>query len=121
MKNRYVAVDIETTGLNPSKDVIIEVAAITLQGSDIVDEFSSLVYPKREIPAEITWLTGITQAMVENAPSMFQVRSHLRPVLSNNILIGHNVDFDLAFLQEERLGIGNHRIDTITLASVLVP
>jgi DNA polymerase-3 subunit epsilon/ATP-dependent DNA helicase DinG len=121
MVNRYVAVDVETTGLNPSKDAIIEVAAITFQGSDIVDEFSTLVYPQRDIPAEITRLTGITQAMVEDAPGMFQIRSHLRPVLSNHILIGHNVDFDLAFLQEERLAIGNHRIDTITLASILVP
>ncbi len=121
MMNNYVAVDVETTGLNPSKDAIIEVAAITFSGHDIIDEFSSLVYPQRDIPAEITRLTGITQAMVEDAPAMFQVRSQLRPVLSNHVLVGHNVDFDLAFLQEERLGIGNHRIDTVTLASILVP
>ena len=121
MKNHYVAVDIETTGLNPSKDVIIEVAAIAFSGNDIIDEFSTLVYPEREIPSEITRLTGITQAMVEDAPGMFQVRSKLRPKLSNHVLVGHNVGFDLAFLQEERLGIGNHRIDTVTLASILVP
>ena len=121
MMNSFVAVDVETTGLNPSKDVIIEVAAITFSGHDIIDEFSTLVYPQRDIPPEITRLTGITQAMVEDAPGMFQVRSRLRPVLSNHVLVGHNIDFDLAFLQEERLGIGNHRIDTVTLASILVP
>ncbi len=121
MLNTYVAVDIETTGLDASKDAIIEVAAITFRGNDIIDEYSSLVYPQRDIPPEITRLTGITQAMVEDAPSMHQVRSQLRPLLSNHVIIGHNVDFDLAFLREERLGFGNHRIDTITLASILVP
>ena len=121
MMNSFVAVDVETTGLNPSKDAIIEVAAITFRGNDIINEFSTLVYPQRDIPVEITRLTGISQAMVEDAPVMYQVRSLLRPLLSNHVLVGHNVDFDLAFLQEERLGIGNHRIDTVTLASILVP
>ncbi len=121
MMNEYVAVDIETTGFNPSKDAIIEVAAITFRGNGIVDEFSSLVYPQRDIPPEITRLTGITQEMVEDAPGMFQVRSQLRSHLSNRVLVGHNVDFDIAFMQEERLAIGNHRIDTLTLASILVP
>ena len=121
MLNNYVAVDIETTGLNSSRDSIIEVAAITFSGNDIADEFSTLVYPQRDIPAEITRLTGITQAMVEDAPGMVQVRSRLRSILSNHIMVGHNVDFDLAFLREERVAIGNHRIDTLTLASILVP
>ncbi|MDX1415697.1 MAG: helicase C-terminal domain-containing protein [Candidatus Promineifilaceae bacterium] len=121
MLNTYVAVDIETTGLDSSRDAIIEIAAIVFQGNDIIDEFSSLVYPQRDIPPEITRLTGITQAMVEDAPSMHQVRSQLRPVLSNHVLVGHNVDFDLSFLKEERLGFGNHRLDTVTLASILVP
>ncbi len=121
MLNTYVAVDVETTGLDSSRDAIIEVAAIVFQGNEIVDEFTSLVYPQRDIPPEITRLTGITQAMVEDAPSMHQVRSQLRPVLSNHVIVGHNVEFDLAFLREERLAYGNHRIDTITLASILVP
>ncbi len=121
MMNEYVAIDIETTGLDPSRDAIIEVAAITFRENDILDEFSTLVYPQRDIPAQITRLTGISQAMVEDAPGMQQVRSQLRPILSNHILVGHNVDFDLSFLQEERLGIGNPRIDTVTLASILIP
>ncbi|MBK7917653.1 MAG: 3'-5' exonuclease [Chloroflexi bacterium] len=59
--------------------------------------------------------------MVADAPTMFTVRSRLRPVLGDHVLVGHNVDFDLGFLNEERLGVGNHRIDTITLAAILVP
>ena len=121
MPNTYVAIDVETTGLNPSNDRIIEVAAITFRENAILDEYSSLVYPAQEIPAFITKLTGITQDMVEDAPSMFNVRSMLRPKLGDHILVGHNVDFDLSFLREERLGVGNHRVDTMVLASILVP
>ncbi|MFN2143243.1 MAG: helicase C-terminal domain-containing protein [Candidatus Promineifilaceae bacterium] len=117
----YVAVDVETTGFDPARDEIIEVAAVTFSGSDILDEFSTLIYPQRDIPAEITRLTGISNQMVEDAPIMTAVRTHLRSILGNNPLVGHNVDFDLGFLREARVGIGNQRIDTLTLASILIP
>ncbi len=121
MSNTYVIVDVETTGLDPEKDTIIEVAAVTLRDHDILDEYTSLVNPLREIPAYITSLTGISNDMVADAPTMFNVRTRLRAVLSNHVLVGHNVDFDLGFLKQERLGVGHHRLDTVTLASILVP
>lgn len=121
MPTTYVIVDVETTGLDPQKEAIIEVAAVTLQGNDILDEYATLVNPHREIPPAISRLTGITDAMVASAPTMYSVRSDLRPVLGDHVLVGHNVDFDLGFLNEERLGVGNHRLDTITLASILMP
>ena len=71
----YVAVDVETTGFDASREAIIEVAAVTFQGQDILDEFSTLIYPQRDIPAEITRLTGITDAMVEDAPTISMVRA----------------------------------------------
>jgi ATP-dependent DNA helicase DinG len=117
----YVAVDVETTGFDSSRDAIIEVAAVTFQGQDILEEFSTLIYPQRDIPAEITRLTGITNAMVQDAPTISMVRSQLRPILGNLPLVGHNVSFDLSFLNEARLGIGNRRVDTLTLASILIP
>ncbi|MCB8927638.1 MAG: DEAD/DEAH box helicase family protein [Ardenticatenaceae bacterium] len=117
----YVAIDVETTGLDPQTDSIIEVAAITFRGNDILDEFSSLVNPHRPVPPFITQLTGITQAMVDDAPTMFTLRSRLRPKIGDHVLVGHNVGFDLGFLEMERLGVGNHRIDTVTLASILFP
>jgi len=121
MSTTFVAIDVETTGFSPERDVIIEVGVIVFRDHDILDEFTSLVNPQREVPPEITRLTGITQTMVDDAPSMYVLRSRLRPLLADHILIGHNVDFDLGFLNAERLGIGNHRLDTITLASILVP
>lgn len=121
MPTTYVAIDVETTGLDPERDAIIEVAAITFQGHDILDEFSSLANPQRDIPGFITQLTGISQAMADDAPSMFTLRSRLRTIIGDNAIVGHNVDFDLGFLTAERLGVGNHRIDTVTLASILFP
>ncbi len=119
--NTYVVVDVETTGLDPQTDSIIEVAAITFRGNDILDEFSSLVNPHRPIPPYITQLTGITQAMVDDAPTMFTLRSRLRPKIGDHVLVGHNIGFDMGFLEAERLGMGNHRLDTVTLASILFP
>ncbi len=121
MPTTYVAIDVETTGLDPNKDAIIEVAAITFRENDILDEFTSLVNPGKSIPPYITQLTGINDEMVEDAPSMFTVRSRLRPVLAEHVLVGHNVGFDLGFLRAERLGIGNQPIDTLPLAMILVP
>ncbi|MCA9874240.1 MAG: DNA-processing protein DprA, partial [Anaerolineales bacterium] len=121
MSTTYVIVDVETTGLDSQRDAIIEVAAITLRDHDILDEFTSLVNPYREIPAFISSMTGISNDMVADAPTMFTVRSRLRGMLSDHVVVGHNVDFDLGFLNEERLGVGNQRIDTLTLASILVP
>jgi DNA polymerase-3 subunit epsilon/ATP-dependent DNA helicase DinG len=121
MSITYTVIDLETTGLDASRDDIIEVAAITFNGSEVLNEFSSLVNPRREIPDFITGLTGITQEMVDEAPSMFSLRTQLRGVLGDTVLVGHNIEFDLGFLHEANLGLGNHRVDTMKLAAILVP
>src|SRR5690554_5587430 len=91
----YVAVDVETTGLDPRRDAIIEVAAVTFQGNDIINEFSSLVNPLREVPTFITDMTGITSEMVSDAPTMSALRPRLKTQLGDHILVGHNIEFDL--------------------------
>ncbi|MFQ5433722.1 MAG: helicase C-terminal domain-containing protein [Anaerolineae bacterium] len=121
MTRTFVIVDVETTGLDARQDAIIEIGAIVLRENDIVDQFSSLVNPFREIPSYVTRLTGITQAMVEDAPSMHVARKKLRPLLADHVIVGHNVDFDMGFLEMDHLGVGNHRVDTLTLASILAP
>lgn len=121
MPTTYVAVDVETTGLDPSRDEIIEVAAITFRDAAIVDEFNSLVNPQIDIPPFITQLTTITNEMVADAPTLHTLRPRLRSKLGDNVLVGHNIEFDLGFLREARLAFGNRRIDTLTLASILVP
>lgn len=121
MSPRYVAIDLETTGLDAAQHEIIEVAAITFEDAAIVNEFTSLVRPRADIPPFITQLTGITTAMVASAPSFDSLRPALKRELSNHILVGHNVDFDLGFLRGAGLAFGNPRLDTLTLASILVP
>jgi ATP-dependent DNA helicase DinG len=121
MTTTYVAVDVETTGLYPERDAIIEVAAVIFRDGEIVEEWSSLVNPNRNVPAFISQLTGITNDMVESAPAMFSLRPQLKRTLANHVIVGHNVGFDMGFLEAERLGIGQHRVDTITLASILLP
>jgi DNA polymerase-3 subunit epsilon/ATP-dependent DNA helicase DinG len=121
MPNTYVIIDVETTGLDPANDALIEVAALTLQDHDILDEYATLINPHRDIPEFITRMTGITDEMVADAPSMFTARTKLRTVVGSHIVVGHNVNFDMGFLTEERVGVGNHRLDTVTLASILVP
>ncbi len=121
MSTTYVVIDLETTGLNAQRDAIIEIAAVTFCGNDVLDEFSTLVYPRQAIPEFITDLTGIDDEMVADAPIMSSLRVQLKRILADHILVGHNIEFDLGFLHEEGLGLGNHALDTLKLASILVP
>ena len=121
MSTNYIVIDVETTGLDAQRDAIIEIAAVTFRGNEVVDEFSSLVYPQQKIPDYITDLTGIDDTMVADAPILSNLRVQLRRILADNILVGHNVGFDLGFLHEAGLGLGNHALDTLKLASILVP
>lgn len=121
MSQMYVAVDVETTGLDAYEDAVIEVATVTLTADEIVDEWSTLVDPLREIPPFITRLTGISDDMVQGAPTLRSLRSKLRRQVGDNIIIGHNVSFDMRFLEHAYIGAGHHRIDTLTLATILLP
>ncbi len=121
MPKTYAIVDVETTGFDAYSSAITEVGIVILRDHDILDEYSTLINPQQKIPAEITQLTGISQAMVEDAPTIGSIRNHLSELLSSHIIIGHNVNFDLKFLNAERLAIGHHKLDTITLASILYP
>lgn len=121
MSQTYVAIDVETTGLDPYEDAVIEVAVVTLTEQEIVDEWSSFVDPGREVPPFITRLTGITDAMVADAPTLLSLRSKIRRLIGDSIILGHNVSFDMGFLQQASIGGGQHRMDTLTLASILLP
>ena len=121
MATTYIAVDLETTGLDAGIDAIIEVAAVTFREREILDEWSSLVNPYQQLPPFITKLTGITQKMVEDAPDMATLRPEIKRILGDNVIVGHNISFDLGFLRAENLALGSHRVDTLTLASILMP
>jgi DNA polymerase-3 subunit epsilon/ATP-dependent DNA helicase DinG len=69
----------------------------------------------------ITRLTGINQHMVAKAPSIYSQRSRLKKLIADHVVVGHNVGFDLGFLNAESIAMGAHRVDTIALASILLP
>src|SRR5512141_1162974 len=116
-----VAVDIETTGLSPDRDVIIEIGAVKFKGHRVEDEWSSLINPNRHIPEFISGLTGISDVEVRNAPRFREVAEDLAAFVGNAPIVGHNVRFDLGFLQRAGLFQYNEVVDTYELASVLMP
>ncbi len=121
MASTYVFIDTETTGLDPRQDVIIEVGAVVWRDGEVLEEYTTLVAPNRPIPPAITRLTGITDEMVANAPSLYTLRNQLRRLIGDHFVVGHNVGFDLGFLQAESLAVNNRHVDTLTLASILLP
>ena len=98
-----VALDIETTGLDPKREAILEIGAVRFNGHRVEQEWSTLVNPGRRVPSFITQLTGISNQMVANAPPMSDVRAELQDFVGDAVIIGHNVRFDLSFLQRQRL------------------
>jgi len=116
-----VAIDIETTGLSPDRDVIIEIGAVKFKGHRVEAEWSSLINPGRHIPEFITGLTGISDVEVRGAPRFLDIAPELEAFAEDAPIVGHNVRFDLSFLQKVGLFEYNEVIDTYELASVLMP
>ena len=116
-----VALDIETTGLDPQKDAVIEVGAVRFNGRRVEDEWSTLIHPGRPIPPFITRLTGITDQMVIQSPPIKSILPELVAFIGETPVLGHNVAFDLSFLRRYNILFDNEVLDTYELASVLMP
>lgn len=122
----YTLIDIETTGLDPNYDEIIEIAAIRIRNNMIDSTFSTLVKPERLIDNFITELTGITNDMVANSlpiePNLYKLHSFI----NNDILLGHNVNFDVNFLYDNYIKytpylFKNNFVDTLRLSRKVYP
>jgi predicted DnaQ family exonuclease/DinG family helicase len=124
--NEFISFDLETTGLNEKTDQIIEISAYRFVNGEPVDEFNSLINPEMSIPAFITDLTSISNEMVEDAPKIQNVLPKLLKFLGKTPIVGHNVNFDLTFIDEnfKRHGIifnyPNAIYDTVTLARMFL-
>ena len=95
----YAIVDIETTGSRADYNGITEIAVIVHDGTEIKDTFQTLLNPEQYIPEFITQLTGIDNAMVEDAPTFAEVAEELFDLLHDKIFVAHNAGFDYAFLK----------------------
>jgi ATP-dependent DNA helicase DinG len=117
-----IALDIETTGLNDERDAIIEIGAVKFKGHRVEDEWTSVINPGRHIPEFITGLTGISDAETRNAPKLRDIIHELEAFVGDAPVVGHNVRFDLGFLQKQAGILNNNEvIDTYELAAVLMP
>ena len=122
----FVVVDVETTGFSPPADRIIELGCVRVADGRVMDEFSTLVNPRRPVPGMITGLTGITYAMVADAPTFGQVAESFLDFLDDAVFVAHNAPFDWRFIQNEiALATGrkllNRRLCTRCMAKKLCP
>ena len=121
MPRTFIALDLETTGLDNARDAIIEVGAAKFQDDRIIDRYSTLINPGRPIPYEITQLTGITDRDVAGKPRFDQVASQITRFVGSAPVVGHNVSFDLGFLRGQGLLTENTGLDTWELLTILLP
>ncbi len=116
----YVVVDVETTGGKGEHHRVTEIGAVKVRGGEIVDSFQTLLNPQRTIPPGISRLTGITPAMVEDAPYFADVADQFEDFMGDAIFVAHNVDFDYGFVSREyaRLGRSFRHAKLCTCASM---
>ncbi len=121
MRGDLIAFDLETTGLNPASDEIIEVGAARFRDGQVIEEFQSLVKPSIPIPEDITHLTGIHQEDVDSAPSIDALGPRIKRFFGDATVIAHSAQFDLSFMRKQALLRKNRAIDTLELASIALP
>jgi len=121
----FVAFDLETTGLSSKNDRIIEIGAVRIRNGQEVDRFQTFVDPGRRLEPKIVELTGITDAMLQGAPSITEVLPKFIEFVGDRILVAHNADFDTGFVRAacQRLNIPYTltSADTLILAQNLMP
>lgn len=125
MINSFVALDVETTGLNPAEDKIIEIGMAKVIDGELVERYTALLNPKRDIGARIAALTGITQEMLADKPVIADLMEQILSFIGDYPILGHNVSFDYSFLKKAAVNSGfsfeKQGVDTLKLARRLLP
>lgn len=122
----YVVLDIETTGLSPSKNEIIELAAIKVKNNKVLEVYNKLIKPQENISELITSITNISKEMIENSPTIDEIISDFYGFIKDEIIIGYNVCFDLKFINDKcnkylGFSISNKYIDVMRLVKMIFP
>ena len=125
MIRSYIALDLETTGLSPKEDRIIEIAAVKVENGVIRDRYVTLVNPGRLLEARITELTGITDEMIREAPVMEEILEEVLEFCGGLPLLGHNITFDYSFLKQaainQKRSFEAEAVDTLKLCRRYMP
>lgn len=116
----FTVLDLETTGLDPRFDEMIEFAGLRVRNNQIVDSFSTLIQPEESVDSFITELTGITNEMLSSAPVLSEVLPKILQFIGDDIIVGHNVSFDINFLYDASEGkLTNDFVDTLRLSRII--
>ncbi|GAC1478334.1 MAG: helicase C-terminal domain-containing protein [Candidatus Dormibacteria bacterium] len=122
MQRTLVALDLETTGLSPRLDRIIEVGAVRFRGDEVLASFQSLVRPEVPIPQAVQDLTGIRDIDVAGAPHPEQVLAELIDFVGDSAVVAHSGSFDLSYLRNGENGATRYELfDTLDLARIVLP
>jgi len=120
----FIVLDTETTGFSPKYgDKIVQITAIKFVDYKPTQIFTSLINPQRYIPNSVSQIHGITNEMVEYSPLFLEIKDDLSEFLRGNIIIGHNISFDLNFLMSEGIDLLNldvKIIDTLQIARKVI-
>ncbi len=120
----YVAVCISTTGINPRKNNLIEIGAVRVRGGEITEKFDELINPGHKLDDRTIKFTGLTNAMLREAPHIEEILPEFDAFLGDAILLGNNMPFDLGFFQENYMRVlkkpfPNSYIDTMKVSKNL--
>lgn len=125
-RENFVVLDTETTGLEPAECEIIEIAAMKVENGEIKNIFNQLLKPKKTISNEITRITGITNEVVEGAPSLEDVTVKFLKFIEGSTLVIHNAEFDLGFINQHifakrKRELKNKAVCTLKVSRYLLP
>ncbi|WP_416198002.1 MAG: PolC-type DNA polymerase III [Sporanaerobacter sp.] len=125
LDTEYVVFDIETTGFSPINDKITEIGAVKIKNGEIVDRYNQLINPEVSIPEKIVDLTGITDELVRDKPTIDNILPDFNNFIGDSVLVAHNASFDVGFIRQNlsKLGmdIENPILDTLELTRSLFP
>lgn len=120
MITEYIALDLETTGLDPKKNKIIEIAAVHVKDGAVTERYQTLLNPGWKLPERITELTGITDEDLSDAPAIGEKLGEFLDFVQNRVIVGHSILFDYSFLKRAAVNQGlvfeARAVDTLKIA-----
>ncbi len=125
MQNSYVALDLETTGLRPKYDRILEIGAVRVEDGAVIDTYESFVDNGMPVPEPVTELTGITQEMIAGGPGLREAVEGFLAFAGEDVLLGHNLLFDYSFMKRSVINLGGDfersGLDTLAISRACLP